>query len=115
MGKSENWRDASRRRRSMRARISGRTHPRKRLPPMPSSSPNLSKATNNVAAMVSFQRSLEGFLSWRCGYATGLRAALQMMRDCKDPQSRLEREFASATAEARTLWTDVGRPTMERN
>lgn len=65
--------------------------------------------------MTSFRRSFEGLLAWRCGYAAGLQAALEMMRHAQDPEGRIEREFRSATAEARAVWTEVGEPTMKQN
>lgn len=48
-----------------------------------------------------FDASLQGLLAWRCGYATGLRVALQMMRDAKDPPARIQRELDAAMVEAK--------------
>jgi len=44
--------------------------------------------------------TLEGLLAWRCGYAMGLRVALQLMQQCDDPPARILREIQAATAEA---------------
>ena len=53
-------------------------------------------------------KSLEGALAWRCGYATGLRVALRMMRDCNDPPGRIKRELHSAMVEAQQAHRDAG-------
>lgn len=57
--------------------------------------------------------SLEGMLSWRCGYATGLRVALRLMREAKDPPRRIKSELRSAMVEARDSYREMPAPRLD--
>lgn len=65
--------------------------------------------------MMTVNKSLEQLMAWRCGYASGLKAALAMVAESKDPTSRIEREVQAATAEARAAWKDLGEPQLRRD
>lgn len=38
-----------------------------------------------------------------------------MLRGANDPEGRIEREFRSASAEARSEWNNAGRPLLQRD
>jgi len=56
----------------------------------------------------SIEGSLVGALAWRCGYATGLRVAMTMMNECKEPMERIAREVKGATVEAQQAYREGG-------
>lgn len=58
--------------------------------------------------------SLEGLLAWRCGYATGLRVALRILGEAKEPERRIHREIHASIVEARGLYLEV-RPDLKLN
>jgi len=51
--------------------------------------------------------NLEGLLAWRSGYATGLYTALELLRSCKHPSARVQREIRHAVHELRRLSRQV--------
>ena len=62
-----------------------------------------------------YRRSFESLLAWRCGYASGLHAALTMLQQSTDPAAHIKRAFSAATAEAQQQWAQLGRPSIQRD